>query len=61
MGQHIEKVVAELRGRGVVFEEYDIPGMTMVDGIATIEGPGGHRVAWFKDLEGNVIAIGGYG
>jgi hypothetical protein len=61
VGQDIEEVVAGLRARGVVFEEYDIPGVEIVDGIATIEGEGGHRVAWFKDLDGNVVALGGYG
>lgn len=61
VGEDIEDVVRELRARGVVFEEYEIPGATMVDGIAHIEGEGGHRVAWFKDLDGNVIALGGYG
>src|SRR5213076_149984 len=34
----IEAVVGELRSRGVVFEEYDFPGMRTVDGIAEIEG-----------------------
>ncbi len=47
--------VAALRGRGVVFEEYDFPGLKTVDGIATI---GGRAAGWFKDSEGNVLAIG---
>jgi hypothetical protein len=38
----------------VVFEEYDSPGLKTVDGIA--EG-GGAKSAWFKDSEGNMIAI----
>jgi catechol 2,3-dioxygenase-like lactoylglutathione lyase family enzyme len=46
--------VAELRGRGVVFEEYDQPGLRTVDGIATT--PAG-KAAWFKDSEGNVLTI----
>ena len=48
----IEAEVAELRGRGVVFEEYETPRTT--DGIATI-GPG--RAAWFKDPDGNLLAL----
>ena len=44
--------VAELRSRGVVFEEYDLPGLKTVDGIADI---GGGSAAWFKDTEGNTI------
>jgi catechol 2,3-dioxygenase-like lactoylglutathione lyase family enzyme len=34
----IEATVRELRSRGVVFEEYDVPGLNTVDGIADIEG-----------------------
>jgi catechol 2,3-dioxygenase-like lactoylglutathione lyase family enzyme len=60
----IEAVVKELRRRGVVFEEYDFPGLKTVDGIATVEGhypskrASGERGAWFKDSEGNLLAIG---
>src|ERR671931_1343637 len=46
--EDIEATVRELRARGVVFEEYDLPGLTTVDGIAEIEGPvpeQGHRRA----------------
>jgi len=46
--------VAELRARGVVFEEYDMPGMKTIDGIATA---GGAKAAWFKDTEGNIMAV----
>jgi catechol 2,3-dioxygenase-like lactoylglutathione lyase family enzyme len=60
----IEAAVAELRARGVVFEEYDQPGLTTVGGIAEVEGnyPSkggvGERAAWFRDSEGNLLAIG---
>ena len=60
----IEAVVKELRRRGVVFEEYDLPGLKTVDGIATVQGnyPSkggvGERAAWFKDSEGNLLGIG---
>ena len=60
----IEAVVAELRARGVVFEEYDLPGLKTVGGIARVEGnyPSkggvGERAAWFRDSEGNLIGIG---
>jgi catechol 2,3-dioxygenase-like lactoylglutathione lyase family enzyme len=46
--------VAELRGRGVVFEEYEQPGLRTVDGIAT--HPVG-KAAWFRDSEGNVLTM----
>jgi catechol 2,3-dioxygenase-like lactoylglutathione lyase family enzyme len=51
----IEAAVATLRENGVVFEEYDMPGFKTVDGIAEIAGEKG---AWFKDSEGNLLAIG---
>jgi catechol 2,3-dioxygenase-like lactoylglutathione lyase family enzyme len=59
----IEATVTELRSRGVVFEEYDAPGLRTVDGIAEIEGNYsskgiGERGAWFRDSEGNLLGIG---
>ena len=50
----IEAVVAALREKGVVFEEYDMPGFTTVDGIANF-GP--EKVAWFRDPDGNLLSI----
>jgi predicted enzyme related to lactoylglutathione lyase len=50
----VEAEVAELRLRGVVFEEYDQPGMKTVNGIVTA---GGAKAAWFKDSEGNIMAL----
>jgi catechol 2,3-dioxygenase-like lactoylglutathione lyase family enzyme len=50
----IEAEVAELRGRGIVFEEYDFPGLKTENGIATNENV---RGAWFKDSEGNILAV----
>jgi predicted enzyme related to lactoylglutathione lyase len=49
----IEAEVAELKRRGVTFEKYDMPG-TDANGITTA---GGARAAWFKDSEGNILAI----
>jgi predicted enzyme related to lactoylglutathione lyase len=48
----VEREVAELKAKGVTFEHYDMPGMK--DEIAT---RGGARSAWFKDTEGNILAI----
>ena len=48
----VEREVAELRARGVTFETYDMPGMK--DHVAT---GGGARTAWFKDTEGNILAV----
>lgn len=53
----MEGEMAELRSRGVVFEEYDIPemGLKTVGGIATM---GDYKAAWFKDTEGNILSLG---
>jgi catechol 2,3-dioxygenase-like lactoylglutathione lyase family enzyme len=61
--EDLDTVVAELKRRGVVFEEVDVPGFTTVDGICEVEGnyPSagrGERAAWFRDSEGNLIGIG---
>jgi predicted enzyme related to lactoylglutathione lyase len=50
----IEAEVASLKARGVVFEEYDMPGLKTVESIATT-GP--LRAAWFKDSEGNLLSL----
>ena len=50
----VEAEVAELKARGVVFEEYDMPGVQMRNSIAV---GGGAKTAWFKDTEGNILAI----
>lgn len=51
----IEQVMDELRSRGVVFEEYDLPGIRTVNGLATWEGMG--KAAWFRDSEGNTFEL----
>jgi catechol 2,3-dioxygenase-like lactoylglutathione lyase family enzyme len=49
-------LMAELRSKGVVFEEYDIPemGLKTTNGVAEL---GGMKTAWFKDSEGNIINL----
>jgi predicted enzyme related to lactoylglutathione lyase len=49
----IERVVADLKARGVKFEKYDMPEMDE-NGISTA---GGAKAAWFKDTEGNIMAL----
>jgi catechol 2,3-dioxygenase-like lactoylglutathione lyase family enzyme len=58
----IDVTVAELRARGVAFEDVGLPGLTTVDGIADIAGQypskgTGERAAWFRDSEGNMLGI----
>lgn len=50
----LEAEVATLRQNGVTFEEYDMPGLKTVNGIFT---EGGTKAAWFKDTEGNILAL----
>ena len=50
----IEREVAELEQRGVKFEDYDMPDMKKANHIFS---GGGARAAWFKDSEGNILAI----
>jgi catechol 2,3-dioxygenase-like lactoylglutathione lyase family enzyme len=51
----VDKDVAELVGRGIQFEEYDMGAFKTVDHVVTSPGIG--RSAWFKDPDGNTIAI----
>jgi len=50
----IEREVAELKKRGVEFEEYDMPQMK---GRNSVYAGGGAKAAWFKDSEGNILAV----
>jgi catechol 2,3-dioxygenase-like lactoylglutathione lyase family enzyme len=46
--------VRELAARGVAFERYD--GMEQ-DELGVWRSPGGARVAWFKDPDGNTLSL----
>jgi predicted enzyme related to lactoylglutathione lyase len=46
--------VAVLQNNGIIFETYDFPGVKTVNSIATL---GADQVAWFKDSEGNLLAL----
>jgi catechol 2,3-dioxygenase-like lactoylglutathione lyase family enzyme len=60
----LRATVKALRARGVIFENYDLPGIKTVDGVAEVAGnyPSkggiGELAAWFRDSEGNLLAIG---
>jgi predicted enzyme related to lactoylglutathione lyase len=53
---NIEAEMSELKAKGIVFEEYDIPQMNIktVNGLATADGA---KIAWFKDTEGNILGV----
>ena len=50
----IESVVPALAKRGVVFERY---GFAEQDALGIWNAPGGDKVAWFKDPDGNVLSV----
>lgn len=53
--QDLDGEMAELRSRGVTFEEYDLPEWNTIEGVAVVPGLG--RAAYFKDSEGNLLGI----
>jgi catechol 2,3-dioxygenase-like lactoylglutathione lyase family enzyme len=54
VGDEIETVVASLQSKGVPFEHYDLPGLT-VQGDVHVGGD--MKVAWFRDPDGNILSI----
>jgi hypothetical protein len=50
----VAATVTALRARGVRFDEPDLPELEVVDGVAFV---GGHRFAWFKDPDLNILGI----
>ena len=52
--QDVDGLMRELKARGVVFEDYDMPGERSPEGAITA---GGAKAAWFKDSEGNIMAL----
>jgi len=52
--EDLEAEVKALKERGVIFEDYDMPGLKTVNGIAATPG---NKAAWFKDPDGNIMAV----
>ena len=54
--ERFDDVIADLKSKGVIFEEYDIPeiGLKTVGGVAEMSGT---KTAWFKDTEGNILNV----
>ena len=53
--EDFDSALGDLRAKGVEFEDYDTPGLKTVNGVAEIEDL---KAAWFKDSEGNLLALG---
>ena len=54
VGEHLEDVVRDLKGKGIIFEHYDMPDMKR-EGDVHVGGD--MKVAWFKDPDGNILNI----
>jgi len=54
VGDELESIVGTLKKKGVAFEHYDMPGMTLEGDIHKF---GEFRAAWFKDPDGNILHI----
>jgi catechol 2,3-dioxygenase-like lactoylglutathione lyase family enzyme len=56
--EDLDEVMSGLRGRGVSFEELDLPDRQTQRGV--LSDPQGFRGAWFRDPDGNIIALRSY-
>ena len=54
VGEDLEDIVRKLKTRGVTFEHYDMPDMTLENDIHIF---GDMKVAWFKDPDDNILNI----
>jgi catechol 2,3-dioxygenase-like lactoylglutathione lyase family enzyme len=54
VGDDVESLAKELKGKGVKFEHYDMPGMTL-QGDVHVQGK--MKIAWFKDPDGNIHSL----
>jgi catechol 2,3-dioxygenase-like lactoylglutathione lyase family enzyme len=52
--EDVDGLMRALKARGVKFEDYDIPGEKSPEGAITASGA---KAAWFKDSEGNIMAL----
>jgi catechol 2,3-dioxygenase-like lactoylglutathione lyase family enzyme len=54
VGDEIEGIVKDLKTKGVPFEHYEMPGMQLQGDIHVADGM---KAAWFKDPDGNILAL----
>jgi predicted enzyme related to lactoylglutathione lyase len=52
--EDIDQSIADLKGKGVSFEQYDLPGVTRDGDVHLI---GDMKAAWFKDPDGNILNL----
>ena len=50
----IVAAIAELKSRGVVFDDYDLPDFRTVGHVCVL---GSEKAAWFRDPEGNILCL----
>lgn len=53
----VPDILAEIRaleGRGVIFNDYDLPGLKTVEHVCVL---GAEKAAWFNDTEGNILCL----
>ncbi|RUX45797.1 VOC family protein [Mesorhizobium sp. M4A.F.Ca.ET.020.02.1.1] len=56
VGDEIDPVVKSLKSKGVAFEHYEMPGLSLEGDIHVGDGM---KVAWFKDPDGNILCLAG--
>ena len=54
VGDDVERIAGAFKAKGVTFEHYDMPGMTLKGDVHV---GGGMQIAWFKDPDGNILSI----
>ncbi|MER8951127.1 VOC family protein [Mesorhizobium sp. M0833] len=54
VGNELGKIVEALKSKGVTFEHYDMPGLTLEGDVHVGQGM---KVAWFKDPDGNILNL----
>jgi hypothetical protein len=54
VGEELDDIVRALKGKGVRFEHYDLPGMTRKGDVHVA---GEMKAAWFKDPDGNILSL----
>jgi catechol 2,3-dioxygenase-like lactoylglutathione lyase family enzyme len=50
----VRRAISDLQARGVIFADYDLPGLKTVDHVCVL---GSEKAAWFEDPEGNILCL----